>query len=152
MTQAALAPRRPITAASGFDPIKDLPFPQGKYKGFSLSQIAELDPQYLIFIADEWSSPTWKALARQALGLLDDDGDGDDEGDEFPQSDGNRPASIVFPRVVFEWQQEMREEFKNNPEALVVVEKGLVKLKQLCSRLTGKKFLPEDANGEVSHS
>jgi hypothetical protein len=48
--------------------------------------------------------------------------------------------TVPFPRIVWKWHQAMLAEFAGNPDALVEVEVGLLKLKELCSSLTKRSW------------
>ncbi len=98
----------------------------GKHRGKTL---AECPAEYLCWLGDEAESPTLRALAKAALDIPEDD---EDTAEPDPTS-----AAVAFPLIVFLWQEFMRAEF-DTPFHLLVVETGLVKLKELCSGYTGK--------------
>jgi hypothetical protein len=62
-----------------------------------------------------------------------------------PHSDGDRPARIVVPELIFKWHVEMQREFVTaNDAVLRAIDIGLEKLKSACTRLTGQRW-PTDA-------
>lgn len=120
-------------------PSPTLPF--GRYRGCRLDQVPEA---YLVWLADnEASSPTWRALARRQLGLPDEAPEANDDSLQVGPPD-RRPAALVLPRVVFDWQQRMEAAFAADPAARAVVARGLAELRALAAAVTGRR-LPTDA-------
>lgn len=104
--------------------------PHGRHRGRLLT---EVPIDYLVWLADEHSSPTVRALARQALRL-------GEEADEDGTEPSRALAAVALPGITYRWWQAMRGEFDEDRLALEVVGRGLHHLQRLCTEYTRKSW------------
>jgi uncharacterized protein (DUF3820 family) len=116
--------------------ITQLEVTRGRHKG---KKLVECPPDYLLWLAENSESNVYRRAALEVLGLAEGiDGKPEDDTEPDPTS-----AAVALPGVTFRWWQAMLAEFGDDAAALEVVEKGLAKLKALCTEFTHKGWSSE---------
>lgn len=121
-----------------FDAYTDAPgeyrMPAGPFKGKRLDELPDV---FLHHVAAKNWHPEVREFALRVMAIRADE----HRADEDPTEPAPILAAIALPGVIFRWRESMLAEFGDNDEALAVVDRGLERLKQLCSQFTRKPWL-----------